>query len=67
MHVFIRDKDEICFGHYSAKEIIEMRQDGWRFVHQTTLEEWPKANLKLLKSQNKQQIGVNKHGLPIYK
>ena len=67
VHVFIRQKDEICFGHYSAKEINEMRKNGWKFVHEATLEEWPKPNLKIRNPKNKQQMGVNKHGLPIYK
>ena len=66
VHVFIR-RDEICFGHYSGQEINEMLKDGWRFVHQATLEKWPKPGMQTRRLNSKRQIGVNKNGLPIYK
>lgn len=67
VYVFIRQKDEVCFGHYTNKEIDEMLKEGWRFAHHAILEEWPKPGMQTRRPKSKQQIGVNKHGVSIYK
>lgn len=67
VYVFIRSKDEVCFGHYNKAEIAGMIKDGWRMAHHALLEKWPKPGMQTRRLNSKRQIGVNRHGLPIYK